>query len=223
MQKAFKITVLALLLGGLSVPASAQEAPTNPDELPPGMSAIDPELRGGPIEVEVDPWRLSLQVGAGASIRASQNLDFEQDRFAPSYLDVTFGFQWKQSGRIRHGYQLGVGFNLSGDGSFNSGIDAAEQWVVTPYYTLQLRFDDDFVPDYFVNARVGVPLNIAPDFSPGIDISGQFVYMFLAGLGAYVELGASMFFGGHLPGDSVSMHPLVSAELGVHFDFEVLP
>lgn len=189
------------------------------------MSAIDPELVGGAAEPEVDndPWRLSAQVGGGASIRLSQNLDFDQDRFAPSYLDVTLGVSWGQSGRIRHGYQLGVAFNLSGDGSFSSGIDAAEQWVLTPYYVLQLRFDDEVVPDYFVLARVGVPLTIAPDFSPGIDLSGQFVYMFLAGLGAYVELSASMFFGGHLQGDSVSIHPLVSAEVGVHFDFEMLP
>jgi hypothetical protein len=54
--------------------------------------------------------------------------------------------------------------------------------------------------------------------------------MFLAGLGAYLEVGVSAFLGGQeigfsrnvTPGDNV-INPLVSAEVGVMIDYEVLP
>ena len=66
-------------------------------------------------------------------------------------------------------------------------------------------------------------LAVSPDFSPGLELSGGFTYFFLAGLGAYAEVGVSTFIGGEDRGGQVSLHPILSAEIGLAIELELLP
>jgi hypothetical protein len=152
-----------------------------------------------------------------------QNHDFDQDTFAPSFVSLRGAFQWRQRGRLRHGVGLGVATNISGDGSFQVGLDPIEQWVLTPLYVLELRFSDDPVPLFDLAASVGIPLSIAPDFSFGGELDVTFTTRLLAGLGAYVSVGAAAFFGGESRAGNLTVHPLLSAEVGLALRYELLP
>lgn len=205
---------------GAGTAAAGEAADT---ELPPALRRAPPEMPGVAHEEPTDPMALRVEVGAGGSLRLVQNHDFAQDRFAPSYLALRGAFQWHQRGRLRHGVGLGVEGNLSGDGSFQVGLDPFEQWVVTPLYVLEVRFDDDPVPLFDLAATVGVPLSVSPEFAPGLELSATFTARVLAGLGAYVSVGASAFLGGDSRAGDLTIHPLLSAELGLAARYELLP
>lgn len=212
------VTLLGLL--GATASVSAQT-----EELPPGLQTegLDPELSNAPPpRAPAEPLRIVAGLGGGFSIRLVRNLEFQQERFAPSFLEVFGGVVLPGRGRFRHQTSLHIAGNLSGDGNFSFGLDPLEQWTIMPAYTLRIALQDTPVPDYLLYGRIGVPLTVSPDFVWGIQADVGFTYMLLAGFGVYVELGYSMFFGGEDRGGDTSIHPLLSGELGVVFDIEVL-
>ncbi len=195
-------------------------------ELPPALqeqTGLDDELM--PREPTSEPreaLRVIAGVGGGVSIRLVKNLEFQQERFAPSYLDVFGGVVLPGRGRLRHAVTLHVTANLSGDGNYTFGLDPMEQWTFTPAYTARFALQDDPVPDFLIYGRFGVPLTVSPDFTWGVELDVGAAYMLLAGFGIYAEIGYSMFFGADDRGGDLSIHPLLSGELGVLFDIEVL-
>ncbi len=221
---------LSVLLGGLGLlpgPTStrvlAQET-TADDELPPALrrqlaaEVSEHEIR----EVDTDPLRILAGAGVGSSLRLVKNDQFQQQRFAPAYLDVYGGIVLPGSGSIRHGFTLGVSVNLSGDGSYSFGIDPFEQWVITPSYLLQVRLGDAAVPDLSIFGRLGVPVALSPETAFGAELGLGAIYNLFAGFGVYVELTGSAWFGGDSRAGNTTVHPVLSGELGVAFDLEVL-
>ncbi len=204
--------------------ARAQDADLGPDERPPALQATDEEPRPdeSPAATPDEPLRIVAGVGGGFSVRLVRNLEFQQERFAPSYLDAFGGVVLPGSGLLRHQLTLQVSVNLSGDGNYSFGLDPLQQWSFMPAYTLRIQPQRIPVPDYLLYGRVGIPLTVSPEFTWGAEIDAGFAYMLLAGLGVYVELGYSMYFGGKDRSGSTSLHPLLSGELGVLFDIEVL-
>lgn len=196
------------------------------DELPPALqdqSGLDDELLPRePSTPPRDALRVIAGVGGGFSIRLVRNLEFQQERFAPSYFDVFGGVVLPGRGRLRHAATLHVASNLSGDGNYTFGLDPLQQWVLTPAYTARFALQDDPVPDFLLYGRFGVPLALSPDFSWGLELDVGATYMLLAGFGIYVEVGYSMFFGAKDRSGDLTIHPLLSGELGVVFDIEVL-
>jgi len=215
------VTLLTLLASPLSL--SAQ--PRGQGELPPALRAAPEveEIPGAHHEAPREPMAVRVDVGFGSSLRLVQNHDFDQSRFAPAYLSARAAFQWRQRGRWRHGVGLGVVTNLSGDGSFQAGLDPVQQWVLTPLYVLEWRMSDDPVPLFDLAATVGLPLALTPDFSLGGELDLTFTTRILAGLGAYVSVGASAFLGGQSRAGDLTLHPLLSAELGLALRYELLP
>ena len=128
--------------------------------------------------------------------------------------------------RVRHGASLGLTLNTDDDGSFFNGVGGGEQLVLAPTYLLRVQFTHDPVPDIVLygHAAVAVAVDLDQgDASPGIEVGADAAYMFLAGLGAYVGVTVSTYFGAQDRSGSLSVHPLLAFELGLVYDFEVLP
>jgi hypothetical protein len=190
------------------------------EELPPWLQDQDPEVPGESREEAqgpVDPMRLMLGAGFGTSIRLVEDDDLEQERFAPAFVDAMVGLVLPGRGSFRHGVAVNASINVTGDGRGEIGFDGGRQIVVSPQYVAHLGIGG-VVPDAIFMAKGGPAFAVAPDFSPGIELSGAFAYMLFAGVGLYAELTFGLWFGA----DS-SVHPLVSGELGFHIDYELLP
>ena len=199
--------------------------PVSQDDLPPGLrTAVDDEepLFGAEPEVERAPWRVLASVGVGTSIRLVQNLELQQERFAPAYVEVRGGVVLPQRGRVGHELTLAATTNLSGDGTYTSGIDPFGQWTLTPAYAVRVGFPEGPVPDFVLRGRLGVPLVLTPDVTWGLEVDASITYAFLAGLGAYFELGYATYFGAEDRAGDLTVHPLLAFELGVSVDWEVL-
>lgn len=200
-------------------------APTSQDDLPPGLrtSAIDPEpMFEREPEVVRTPWRVLASVGVGTSLRLVQNLELQQERFAPAYLELRGGVALPQRGRVGHELTLAATSNLSGDGTYTSGIDPFGQWAIAPAYAVRVGFPAGPVPDFVLRGRLGVPLVLAPDLTWGVEVDASITYAILAGLGAYFELGYATYFGAEDRAGDLTVHPLLAFELGVSVDWEVL-
>jgi hypothetical protein len=196
--------------------AFAQEVlPVMEEEAPPGLYGDETggDPFGGP-ESPADPPRIVWSVGGGSAFRLIRNLDYNQEFFAPAFVDAFGAFVFGAAGVVRHGVGLGASLNLTGDGDVPVGVDGFTQVVVAPSYLLYLRLSDTVV----VHGKVAVNLNLSPSFVPGAEIAGGLTLLLTAGFGLYGEIGVSAY----INGDS-TVHPLVSAEGGVAFDFEILP
>ena len=210
--------IIGLLTGPFAAldPAAVQ-AQDAEDERPPGWDGEladsggdQPDEPLGPTQ----PWRVIGGLGGGASFRIVQNLDFAQDRFAPGFIEAFGAVVFPTAHAIRHGAGLGVGLNLTGDGSYDEGIDPITQLVLAPHYQLYWRLDEDFV----LTGKVGVPFALTPEPSVGLEVAPGAAFMITAGLGLYVELSLSTYLGA-----GTSFHPFGSAEGGIFVDYEVLP
>jgi len=221
LPRALRRAAWAAALVALTGPASAH-AQTLDDELPPALrQQLDPIPENEPV-VPIDPLRIIAGVAGGVSVRLVQNLQYQQERFAPSYAEAFGGIILPGRGAIRHGFTLGVGLNLSGDGSYSFGLDPGQQLILTPSYVIKVGIGHDQVPDLALLGHVGVPLALTPDFSPGAELGIGAAYMLLAGIGVYVDVSYSMFFGGDSRSGGVTVHPLLSGEVGLYIDYEVL-
>lgn len=196
----------------LGIPsASAQDREAPPDTY--GAESADYGWGGEEEEADVtDPLRIFGTVGIGTSLRFIQDLDYAQERFAPAFLDFWGGVVLPGSS-FRHTLGAQLALNISGDGSASIGVDPASQLVLGPTYGLYIPLDDwVFLPKFTV------PIAVSPEPSLGFELTVLAAYRFLAGLGAYAEIGASVWIGG-----AGSIHPLLSGELGIMIDYEVLP
>ncbi|WP_053234153.1 hypothetical protein [Sandaracinus amylolyticus] len=145
-------------------------------------------------------------------------------RFSPPYLQLRGGWFFEGDGDLQHGAGLGIGTNLTPDGTAGLGIDAFGQWVLTPSYFLRYWFDQWFqLMGHFgvplaLSAVTGTSRQASTDFNWGLELQVGLVFKFLTGLGAYAAVNGAMFFAG----DSM-VWPTVSGEIGLMFEYEVLP
>lgn len=176
-----------------------------------------------------DPLRIMAFLGAGVGFRPLRNLDppFYQDFLAPAYVDLGAAV-YLPGAEVRHGIGLTVTTAVSDDQ--RAGVELLTQWVLTPSYNLLIplrRIIPDMQHDLVhIQAHIGVPVVLGSPIgtTDGVEwtiggelgIAGHF--KFLAGLGAYVELNAAVY-----GGVRDTIHPVLGAEAGFLFDYEVLP
>ena len=72
-------------------------------------------------------------------------------------------------------------------------------------------------------ARAGIPIILKPDLSGGLEAAFSAAYMISAGLGVQSEITGSFFYGAATQERSVTTIPVISAQLGLFVDYEVLP
>jgi len=70
--------------------------------------------------------------------------------------------------------------------------------------------------------RFGIPVILQPDLSGGLETAFGAAFMISSGIGVQGELVGSLYYGAATLDRSVTTIPVVSGELGVFFDYEVL-
>jgi hypothetical protein len=157
-------------------------------------------------------------IGAGATLRI---LVYEvyggTGLLAPVFLQLRGGFFFEGDGDIQHGVGLGISTNLMPDGTGDTagmvnGLDVASAWTFVPQYMLRAWFGDVF--QLIGRIGPGVTASVLPNL--GFEVGATTLFKFLAGLGVYLDVSFSMYF-------ADQVHPLVSIEGGLAFDYELLP
>ncbi len=162
--------------------------------------------------------RAYVGLGVGGSVRIVQYVDLNQDRLAPAYLQLRGGYFFESDGLAQHGVVLGVATPMTGDGIATPGfgVDGFTQYSIAPAYMIRLVPDGDLGEWFNATGRLGIALALGEQFSWGWEAGVGMLVRPLAGLGIYGEIDFSQYF-------AQDNHPLLSFEIGVAIDYEVLP
>lgn len=152
-------------------------------------------------------------LSVGAPLRITRNVDFDQDTLAPVFVDALFGYTLWNRG-WQHGLGLGASLNMTEDGGFTEPVGIADQLVLMPAYLGYAPLNDDFT----LLGHLGVPIVLGETSTAGVELALGGGYRWLAGVLAYAELGSDLFIG-----SGTTANLMVSLELGIMLDYEVLP
>jgi len=210
--------LLLLALTGVSVlPAAAK---TSRDHVEPESAmraaerSIASERKRGE-QVGYAHWFSSLALGRGLRFNNPYRLervlgdDAESLSMSALYLDVAAGLAQGDPNGFQHGLSLQLSVALTG----------IRQEVLTPSYRLLFRP----YSRWLWTGRFGVPLVLEPDVTAGLELGAGAVWRVLAGFGLYAELIGSLFFGAATLDKDRTTIPMLSGQLGVWIDYEVLP
>lgn len=211
--------------GDAEADEEADAVPHGGDELPPEMvrQVVDDTEPTGEPEAEARPMRIVGRLGVGGALRLVSHDDFQQDTLAPSYLNLQGQLVLPLAGTLRHSVLVGASTNLESDGSFVSGVDPFQQWVIEAGYGLHVPFGRPGAPTWVVGGHVSAALVASPDVTWGFEVGGDAAYHFLAGLGVYAELNVGTYFGAEDRFGNLTVNPLLALEVGLTWDYEVLP
>ncbi|MFK7998073.1 MAG: hypothetical protein AB8H86_00700 [Polyangiales bacterium] len=195
------------------------------DDLPPSLqresvsAAISPQSPRAPLS----PWKGYFGFGSGLALHLNAQDEFQQNTLAPAYLSLRGGGVLPGQGRLRHALQLGIHTNLSREGAYPSGTLALRQWVLVPSYVLRMGLDASPLPAWIATARVGLPIVVSPAATLGAELAFGAQYFARSGVGIFAELIYDVFVGGRERDGSRSTHHLLTIEVGLQFELEVLP
>jgi hypothetical protein len=162
-------------------------------------------------------YRLMVGVGLGRGIRFDNPYrlqtelgnDAQSLSLTATYLDASVAALFAGGQRVFHGVTV--------HGSF--ALDGITQEVITPSYLLLVHP----VPRWALLGRAGVPIVVEPDANVGFELAGGGVFYLTAGLGITASLVGSLFFSAATLDASRPAIPILSMEIGVLYDYEVLP
>lgn len=135
--------------------------------------------------------------------------DAESLSLAATYLDLGAGVLFGPPDGLQHGGVLSLSIALEG----------VAQEVLSVSYVTGLRLDEV----WSLRARAGVPLVMEPDFNAGAELGAGATFMFTGGVGVAAEVVGSWFYGAAVWDRGATAIPLLSLELGLFLDYEVLP
>lgn len=194
------------------------------EELPPSERSEPLSTASSPsAPPSFSPWKGYFGFGSGLALHLNPREGFQQNTLAPAYLSLRGGGVVPGQGRLRHGVQLGVSTNLSREGAYPSGTLALRQWVIVPSYVLRLGLDESPLPAWIATARLGLPVVVSPDLTIGAELALGAQYFVRSGFGIFAEVIYDVFVGGRERDDSRSTHHLLTIEVGLQFELEVLP
>lgn len=210
------LVALAHVMGGPPV-AAAGDAPRRVG--PPGAPAREATPRLAP-ETPL-PRRAVRRLWAGVAL--GQGLRFNNPYRLPTVLgrdaeslSLTAPYLDLRLAAVR-GSDGGVAQGLSVHAS--KALRGVAQEVVTPGWQLSL----DLARRWAARGRVGVPVVVRPDLGVGAELGLGGVYRVSAAGGVTVDLVGSWFQGAATPTTPRTDIPILSLELGVLYDHEVLP
>jgi hypothetical protein len=146
-----------------------------------------------------NPYRLERQLGDSA----------ESLSWSATYLDLGFGALMGDP----FGYQQGAAVHAS------IALTGVPQEVITPSYVGLYRLSSHLA----LRGRGGIPIVVEPDAGFGAELALGVAWLFTGGLGLTSDAVFSVYTGAGTLGESVTWVPLVSLQLGVLVDYEVLP
>ena len=191
--------------GALAQPAEPELQAELEAEPQPDLQAEEPAL--------ADPPRYVALASAGVPLRLTVEEDFGQERLGAAFVDLLAGYVLP-GGSYRHGFGVGVSWNLSHDGGYVAPIYTADQIAVMPAYLGYLTLSQDFA----VLGHVGVPIVVRGGVGPGLEVGAAMLFHLFAGAGIFAELDLAGFAAG-----DASLSVLASLEAGIMLNYEVLP
>jgi hypothetical protein len=135
----------------------------------------------------------------------------------PESLSLTAAYYDLGLGLVRgpaHGLSHGAVLHLS------IAAQGIPQQVLSLSYAALERLDGGRT---LLLGRAGIPIILGPDASGGLEVAVGAAYMISAGLGVQSELVGSLYYGAATQERSVTTIPVLSAQLGLFIDYEVLP
>jgi hypothetical protein len=201
--------VLAALVAGLSGAPSLRaddggearsDAPTAPTLLKVGSSyhLFFGAGLGGSLRLN-NPYRLHDELGSTA----------ESISMPPPYASLRLGATVRGTGKLSHGVEL--------DGSF--ALAGMPQEVLTPSYLALFHLNQRWM----FRGRAGIPIVIEPDANAGFEIAAGAVFFGTAALGITADVIGSLFYGAATLDTPRTAIPIASLEIGLVYDYEVLP
>lgn len=145
-----------------------------------------------------NPYRLQTQLG----------YDAESVSATASYVDFGIAASFGRPDGIQKGVALHVSWALTG----------ISQQVFTPSY--QMLYRKGRVLGY---GRFGTPLLLSPDPNVGFELAGGVGFFVTAGIAISGELVGDLFYGAGTREVRYAVYPILSGQLGVLIDYEVLP
>jgi hypothetical protein len=201
---AFAFTTLAARGAAQDEPPSDSAGIALDDEQPDASQDEAPRL---------EPPRYVALASAGMPLRLTVQEDYGQERLGASYVDLLAGYVMP-GGSYRHGFGIGVSWNLSHDGGYVAPIYTGDQIVIMPTYLGYVPLSRDFV----MLAHLGLPIAVRGGAGPGLELGSSFLFHLLAGAGIFAEIDLTGFAAGDA---GVSL--LASLEAGIAINYEVLP
>lgn len=193
-----------------AAPARADEAPSGGLDLSPGVGSTP-----SPVEGTYVHGFGELMLGKGLRLnnpfRLATPVGDEPDglSFTAYYLDLGIGAAFGPPAGVQHG----------GEVSLSVATDGIAQQVMTLSYVALLPLSSQAL----VRGRGGLPIILGPDSNVGFELAAGGAYLLTGGLGLSAELVGSLFYGAATPEKSSTAFPVLSLEVGVWFDHEVLP
>jgi hypothetical protein len=146
-----------------------------------------------------NPYRLAQQLGErGESLSLT----------AP-YVDVAIVVASGRPTGLVHGGRL----------SWSVAMAGVPQSALTPAYVAALRPSGRWL----LYAWLGIPFLTAPDLNAGAELAVAGTYFVRAGIGATAALVADAFYGAGTRETRAAFYPVLSAQLGISINYEVLP
>lgn len=199
--------------------ASAQPLAEAPPAAAPEAEA-QPERARLAARLEATPGatvRVFASAAAGFGLRFNNPYRLEQqlggDAAGPSLTAPYLDFAASVVGGPAYGVQHGGGLHLG------TSLTGVMQPFITPSYVLAYRADLPIL----LYGRLATPILLAPDVNVGGEIAGSVSYFFNGGLGLTSELAFDLFYGAATLEAQYSVIPVLSFQLGVIADYELLP
>jgi hypothetical protein len=206
------------LAGWLAVTVSAHADPaTDAPGDAPKAEPLGQERYRTPIASGPDYWHTfgSLALGDGLRFNNPYRLSTELGKTSESlsltalYFDLGLGVVRGPPDGLGHGAVVHLSIAAQG----------IPQEVLSLSYLALERFGSGRT---ILFGRFGVPVILQPDLSGGLETALGGAFMLTAGIGVQGELVGSLYYGAGTLDRSVTTIPVLSGELGVFFDYEVL-
>lgn len=146
-----------------------------------------------------NPYRLQTQLGD----------DAESLSLTAGYIDLAASMAFGDPNGFQHGGTVHLSIALGG----------VSQQVLSPGYFLAYRPADQVM----AFGRIGAAYVISPDENLGGELALGAAYFLTASLGVSAELIGSLYYGAGTEDVGYGVYPVLSAQIGLILDYEVLP
>lgn len=146
-----------------------------------------------------NPYRLSTELGDSA----------ESLSLTAGYVDFALGMALGEPDGLQHGGMVHVG----------TSVEGVSQTFVSASYMALYRGPSPFM----FYGRVGPSILVTPDANVGGEIAASATWLATGALGLTSELVFDLYYGAATLDATYSVMPVLSFQLGVVVDYEVLP
>jgi hypothetical protein len=146
-----------------------------------------------------NPFRLSTQLGS----------DAESVSLTPTYWDAAIGVAGGDADGLQHGATAHLAV----------AVEGVPQQAVSLGYVLLYRGGSPFMG----YARLGVSILTQPDANAGPELALGGTWFFTGALGLTAELVGDLYYGAGTYEVEITTVPVLSFQLGIMVDYEVLP